>query len=96
MKVVANGIKNSRHMEVVYDNGVYTFNDTKRNGYEAELKDMLSMRYPIGGTYCPDKDDVKNLINVLSNYFFDERTDDIVIEGNVEPLPLEAGEDGVY
>lgn len=98
MEIIANGKKGRVDMEVVYADGKFLFNGNESFSYDLEMRYLLSERYPIGGTFYPDEKDVRNIINVLRYFFFDHviSNDDIKVYGEVEPIPQEAGEGGVY
>lgn len=89
--IKATGNKNGRRLTVEYNEGRFAFNGKEDYRLEAELMIMLEERYPIGGTYYAENamDDL-NIINVLSNRFFDRTVD--VESDTREELPREEGD----
>lgn len=55
-----------------------------------ELNQLLDERYPMGGTYSPERDSLLNAFNVLSYYFFDEKPT-VETEGDIGVVPGEPG-----
>lgn len=97
MKITANGIKDGNELEVKYENGNFLFNEEQSFTYETEIRHRMSERYAIGGTFYVDEDDdVRNIVNVLREHFFDKTTLDIRTSDPVEDIPIDAGKGGVY
>lgn len=94
-RIKAKGKKNGVQMTVVFirvsGEDTYIFNHRLNMGLEDDIKAELKLRHPFGGTYYPEEQSELNVLNVLENYFFDERPE-IETDGEFETIP---GEDGV-
>ena len=93
--IKAKGIRNGKPLAVTFlrvsGEDTYIFNHHLDESIESEIKTELKLRHPFGGTYYPEEQSELNILNVLENYFFDERPE-IETDGEFETIP---GEDGV-
>lgn len=69
----------------------FLFNGSEDFRYQTEIKYYISKRYPIGGTFVPDKDDPRNIINAIGTHFFDMYSDAFETDEEIEALPHESG-----
>lgn len=78
----AKGKKNGKDITVYYENNIFLFDGEENENYYLQVEEELQKNHPIGGTYYAEKyNDPLNIINVLSNHFFDRPTLDIVVKG---------------
>ena len=99
MKITANGIRDGEKLEVTYDGKEFLFDGMDNPFLALEIRAEMSELHPIGGTFVvDDKNDIRNIIEVLTNYFFDRPTLDVTCSEEIEPIPTydDEAEDIVY
>lgn len=73
----------------------FLFDGKENNLLKRILKDLLSKRFPVGGSYCPPENSLLNAWNVLSYRFFDDPRKVIMkIHGEIEEIPYDG--DKIY
>ena len=90
-KIIAKGKKYGFKLIVEFELGKVLFNGKKDELLEDELLELLEKPKSIGGTYYPPVDSLLNAMNILQYHFFDESTDEITVEGEIEQIPYEDG-----
>lgn len=90
-KIIAKGKKYGHEFTVEFDMKKVLFNDHEDEVLEEEFFELLENPKSIGGTYYPPVDSLLNAMNILQYYFFDEPTEDITVEGEIEQIPFEEG-----
>ena len=90
-KITAKGKKYGHKLTVEYDMKNVLFNGKEDELLEEELSELLEDPKPMGGTYYPPVDSLLNAYNILQYHFFDESTEDIKVEGEIEEIPHEEG-----
>lgn len=87
----AEGKKRGTELNVEYRNGKFFYNGIE-GLYDLEMNSLLDAKHPAGGTYVPSgRYDPLNIINILSNWFFDKPILNIESDEAVE-LPSGEGE----
>lgn len=90
-KIIAKGKKYGSDLTVEFDTKKILFDGQEDPLLEDELCELLENPKPIGGTYYPPVDSLLNAMNILQYHFFDESTEDITVEGDIEEIPYEKG-----
>ena len=90
-KIIAKGKKYGFKMTVEFELNKVLFNGQKDELLEDDLSELLEHPKSIGGTYYPPADSLLNAMNILQYHFFDEPTEDITVEGEIEQIPFEDG-----
>ena len=90
MYLLASGKKNGKDLQIEYIDGKFYFNNKENETELQMLKEYLHERPLFAGTYCPPDDfnDV-NILNVISNYYFDNEPK--ITAEDVTPMPHEEG-----
>lgn len=99
MLITAKGYLDKKHIEVAYDSqkDEFYFDKIPDAVYSEKIRFEMSRFHPIGGTFVVENEkNVRNVINVLSNHFFDKPTLDITCSEEIEPIPQDGGDDVVY
>ena len=84
--IKATGRRDDNDLIVEYNSGKmeFLFNGERNYDYWRVLDYELSMCHALGGTFFPTRDDIRNVYNVLQNYFFDDEpqmeTDEVIPE----------------
>ena len=78
-------------MTVEFEPNKVLFNSQEDKLLEDELLELLETPKSIGGTYYPPADSLLNAMNILQYHFFDEPTDEITVEGDIDEIPFEEG-----
>ena len=91
-KVIAKGKKYGFKVTVEFELKKVLFNGQKDELLEDELSELLERPRAVGGTYYPPVDSLLNAMNILQYHFFDEPTEDITVEGEIEQIPFEDGQ----
>ena len=91
-KIIAKGKKHGFKLTVEFELNKVLFNDQKDELLEDELFELLENPKAVGGTYYTPVDSLLNAMNILQYYFFDEPTEDIAVEGEIEQIPFEEGQ----
>ena len=89
--IYADGVKDGQNILVGYYEGKFLFNGNRNDLLELEMKELLRRRYSIGGTFYPKVNDIRNIINVIENHFFDLPVNAEVTGETVEDIPCESG-----
>ena len=90
-KIIAKGKKHGFIMTVEFEPNKVLFNSQEDKLLEDELLELLETPKSIGGTYYPPADSLLNAMNILQYHFFDEPTDEITVEGDIDEIPFEEG-----
>lgn len=90
-KIAATGRKYGHKLTVEYDMKKVLFNGQEDELLEEEFFELLENPKSIGGTYYPPADTLLNAMNILQYHFFDEPTEEIEAEGEIEEIPHEEG-----
>ena len=90
MYLLASGKKNNKDLQIEYIDGKFYFDGKQDEAKLKILEEHLHERPLFAGTYCPptDYDDV-NVLNVISNYYFDSKPK--ITAEDVTPMPHEEG-----
>ena len=90
-KITATGKKYGHELTVEFDMKKVLFNGHEDELLEEEFFEVLENPKSIGGTYYPPADSLLNAYNILQYHFFDEFTEDIEVDGELEQIPYEEG-----
>lgn len=90
-KITATGKKYGFKLTVEFELNKVLFNGQKDKLLEDDLTELLENPKAIGGTYYPPFDSLLNAYNILRYHFFDEPTEEITVEGELEEIPYEEG-----
>ena len=88
--IKAKGVRNGKQLEVVYDNGKFTYNGKRDFRLDKDMEYELSLCHAMGGTYFPKRNEMRNIYNVMQNHFFDYNAD-VETDEEIEPLEHEEG-----
>lgn len=90
-KIIAKGKKYGHDFTVEFEQNKVLFNDNEDEFLEEEFFKLLENPKAVGGTYYPPVDSLLNAHNILRYHFFDEPTEEITVEGELEEIPYEEG-----
>lgn len=89
--IIASGKKDGRRLMVTYNGARFLFDGKENKSLLYQLLNELTELHPVGGTYHPEEElDPFNIINVLSEFFFDDNNVLLTTDENYE-LPYEEG-----
>ena len=90
MEILAKGKKFGKQLTVKITEASMLFNDKYDKVLKYELERLLELKPVFAGTYAPEEaHDPINIINILSNYFFDDVP--TVTSKGIAPMECEAG-----
>lgn len=90
-KITATGKKYGSKLTVEFEFGKVLFDGRENELLKEELTELLENPKAVGGTYYPPFDSLLNAYNILRYHFFDEPTEEITVEGELEEIPYEEG-----
>lgn len=92
-KVIASGIYCGHRItvEAVVEDGTLLILMDEREvpDIQKRFDELIKVQPAMGGTYFPDENSLLAAYNVLKHTFFDESTDEITVEGEIEEIPFE-------